>query len=94
MKFLRKYINNAKPNFINDGKYSKWFPLFDAFENFIFSSTATKKTTNPVHVRDAVDIQRIMVTVWLATFPAMFYGMYNLGSHSFADRFVPKKDLI
>ena len=43
MKFLRKYINNAKPNFINDGKYSKWFPLFDAFENFIFSSTATKK---------------------------------------------------
>ena len=82
MKFLRKYINNAKPNFINDGKYSKWFPLFDAFENFIFSSTATKKTTNPVHVRDAVDIQRIMVTVWLATFPAMFYGMYNLGSHS------------
>ena len=37
---------------------------------------------NPIHVRDAVDIQKVMVTVWLAAFPAMFFGMYNLGSNS------------
>ena len=24
-------------------------------------------------------IKRIMITVWIATFPAMFYGMYNAG---------------
>ncbi len=30
-------------------------------------------------MRDGVDLKRIMITVWLATFPAMFYGMYNLG---------------
>jgi Na+-transporting NADH:ubiquinone oxidoreductase subunit B len=30
-------------------------------------------------VRDGIDLKRIMITVWLATFPAMFYGMYNLG---------------
>jgi Na+-transporting NADH:ubiquinone oxidoreductase subunit B len=30
-------------------------------------------------VRDGVDLKRIMITVWLAAFPAMFYGMYNLG---------------
>ena len=38
MNTLRKYINSVKPNFIGDGKYSKWFPLFDAVENFIFST--------------------------------------------------------
>ena len=32
MKGLRNYFNNIKPNFINDGKYNKWFPLFDAIE--------------------------------------------------------------
>ena len=31
---------------------------------------------------DSVDIQKIMVTVWLAAFPAMFFGMYNLGDYS------------
>ena len=80
MKSLRSYINNVKPNFIDDGKYSKWFPLFDALENLFFSYS--KKTRNPIHVRDAVDIQKVMVTVWLATFPAMFFGMYNLGANS------------
>jgi Na+-transporting NADH:ubiquinone oxidoreductase subunit B len=80
MKSLRNFIENIKPNFIDEGKHVKWFPLFDAFENFIFSTKT--KTTNPIHVRDAVDIQKIMVIVWLATFPAMFFGMYNLGAHS------------
>src|SRR6056300_1176592 len=80
MNGLRNYINSVKPNFIGEGRYAKWFPLFDAVENFIFSTQT--KTTNPVHIRDAVDIQKIMVIVWLATFPAMFFGMYNLGSHS------------
>ena len=44
MKPLRNLINNIKPNFISDGKYSKWFPLFDAIENFFYSSSG--KTTN------------------------------------------------
>ena len=80
MKFLRRRIDSTKPNFIGDGKYAKWFPLFDAFENFVFNTK--KLTKNPVHVRDSVDIQKIMVTVWLAAFRAMCFGMYNLGDYS------------
>ena len=56
MKGLRNYINSIKPNFVGEGKYSKWFPLFDAVENFVFSTQT--KTSNPVHVRDGVDIQK------------------------------------
>ena len=80
MRLLRDYINKMKPSFVGEGKYSKWFPLFDAFENFFYSSSG--KTTNPTHVKDAIDIQKIMVVVWLATFPAMFFGMYNIGNQS------------
>ena len=75
---LRNAIDGIKPNFIGDGKLAKWFPIFDAVENFVFSSKT--KTKNPIHVRDAVDIQRVMVIVWLSTFPAMFFGMYNVGN--------------
>ena len=45
MKGLRNYINSIKPNFVGEGKYSKWFPLFDAVENFVFSTQT--KTSNP-----------------------------------------------
>ena len=58
---LRNAIDGIKPNFIGDGKLAKWFPIFDAVENFVFSSKT--KTKNPIHVRDAVDIQRVMVIV-------------------------------
>ena len=65
MKILRNYLNNVKPSFVGEGKYSKWFPLFDAIENLFFSYT--KKTKNPIHVRDAIDIQKVMVTVYTVT---------------------------
>ncbi|MBT4975479.1 MAG: NADH:ubiquinone reductase (Na(+)-transporting) subunit B, partial [Gammaproteobacteria bacterium] len=78
--WLRSLNNQIKPDYMPGGSKAKWFPIYDAIENFIFSST--KKTANPIHVRDAIDIQRIMVTVWLAAFPAMFFGMYNIGNQT------------
>lgn len=46
---------------------------------FIYAGTVTGKSS---HVRDALDSKRMMVLVWLALFPAMFYGMYNVGAQS------------
>ena len=78
--WLRSINERIKPKFMHGGAQAKWFPIYDAIENFIFSST--NKTTNPLHVRDSIDIQRIMVIVWLAAFPAMFFGMYNIGNQT------------
>ena len=78
--WLRSVNESIKPKFMQGGAQAKWFPIYDAIENFIFSST--NKTTNPIHVRDSIDIQRIMVIVWLAAFPAMFFGMYNIGNQT------------
>ena len=41
-------------------------------------------TRNAAHVRDAIDLKRMMIMVWLAVFPAMFWGMYNVGNQSIA----------
>jgi len=80
MKIIRNFFDNQKPNFSPGGKREKYFPLYDVFENLFFLSK--NKTTNPIHVRDAIDIQRVMAIVWISTFPAMFFGMYNIGSQS------------
>ncbi|VDZ52132.1 Na(+)-translocating NADH-quinone reductase subunit B [Serratia odorifera] len=34
------------------------------------------------HVRDAIDLKRMMILVWMAVFPAMFWGMYNVGQQA------------
>ena len=74
---LRKILDNLEHHFQEGGRLQKWHPLFEAADTIFYSpSTVTRSTA---HVRDGADLKRIMVTVWLAAFPAMFYGMYNLG---------------
>ena len=40
--WLRSLNKQIKPDFMPGGSKAKWFPIYDAIENFIFSST--KKT--------------------------------------------------
>jgi Na+-transporting NADH:ubiquinone oxidoreductase subunit B len=64
-------------HFEEGGRFQNWYALYEVFDTFLYApSTVTRSTS---HVRDGVDLKRIMITVWLAAFPAMFYGMYNLG---------------
>ncbi len=74
---LRKILDDMAPQFAKGGRYEKWYPLYEAVDTIFYSPG--RVTVSGTHVRDGVDLKRIMITVWLATFPAMFYGMYNLG---------------
>lgn len=77
MKFLRKTLDNIEPLFHKGGKYESWYALYEAVDTVFFQPNSTTKTT--AHVRDGIDLKRIMITVWACTFPAMFWGMYNVG---------------
>lgn len=77
MKALRNALDKIEPNFVHGGKYEKFYPLYEAIDTFFYSPPSVTKTT--AHVRDGIDLKRIMITVWVCTFPAMFFGMYNLG---------------
>ena len=74
---LRRILDDIAPHFEKGGRYEKWFSLYEAVDTIFYSPS--KVTVSPAHVRDGVDLKRIMITVWLAAFPAMFYGMYNVG---------------
>ena len=77
MDRLRKAFDDLKPHFSIGGKYEKWWVIFDVVENFFYSSI--RRTFGSLHIRDASDVQRVMVTVMVAALPATFYGMYNIG---------------
>jgi len=80
VKILRNYLDKLEPHFEKGGKWEKWFALYEAADTIFYSPGSVTK--NGSHIRDGIDLKRVMITVWLAAFPAMFYGMYNLGFHA------------
>lgn len=74
---IRKTLDNLEPHFHKGGKYEKFYALYEAVDTIFYAPPDVTKGT--AHVRDGIDLKRIMITVWLCTFPAMFFGMYNAG---------------
>jgi len=81
---LKHFIEKIEPQFLPGGKHEKWFALYEATATFLYTpGLVTKKNT---HVRDAIDLKRIIIFVWLALMPAMFFGMYNTALVSLVQR--------
>ena len=77
---LKNLFEKMEPAFLPGGKYSKLYPVFESIYTLLYTpGTVTHKNT---HVRDALDSKRMMITVFLALFPAIFYGMYNVGNQA------------
>jgi Na+-transporting NADH:ubiquinone oxidoreductase subunit B len=74
---MRKLLDRFESDFHPGGKWEKLYPLFEAIDTLLYKPKSTTK--NSSHVRDNIDLKRVMITVWLATFPAMFFGMWNIG---------------
>ena len=74
---MRILLDRFESDFHPGGKWERLYPLFEAIDTFLYKPKSTTK--NSSHVRDNIDLKRVMITVWLATFPAMFFGMWNIG---------------
>ncbi|MFW2177507.1 MULTISPECIES: NADH:ubiquinone reductase (Na(+)-transporting) subunit B [unclassified Moraxella] len=77
MKFIHDLFDKAEPHFTHGGKYQKFFAVYEMFDTFFRQPNTT--TYHASHVRDGIDLKRVMITVWLCVMPAMFWGMYNVG---------------
>jgi Na+-transporting NADH:ubiquinone oxidoreductase subunit B len=74
---MRKFLDKLEPNFKKGGKWEGWYALYEAIDTGLFKPSDVTK--NSSHVRDNIDLKRVMITVWLCTFPTMFFGMWNIG---------------
>ena len=77
MKFLRNLLDQAEKPFEKGGKLEKLFPLYEAIDTFIF--TKASRTKNSSHVRDALDLKRMMLWVVIALIPAVLMALFNTG---------------
>lgn len=77
MKFLRNMLDKAEKPFLKGGPLEKFHPLYEAIDTFHYSpGTVTKAAA---HVRDALDLKRMMGVVVFALIPCMLMAMYNTG---------------
>ncbi len=81
MKALRNLLDKQKPHFEEGGKLEKFHSMFDAMETLFF--VPNRVTTKGVHIRDAIDMKRTMIVVFIALLPALFFGMWNIGYQHF-----------
>ena len=77
MRPLRQLLDRAAGHFKPGGKLEKLHPLFEAVDTFLY--TPGNVTSGAPHVRDALDLKRVMTIVFLALMPAWFMAMYNSG---------------
>ena len=74
---LRKFLDKIEHNFEKGGRFEKWYALYEAADTFLYRPASVTKTT--AHVRDGIDLKRMMMTVWFCVMPALFFGMWNIG---------------
>ena len=60
---------------------SHFYALFDAIDKFLL--TPNHITCKGSHIRDAVDMKRLMITVMIALIPPLFFGFWNSGYQHF-----------
>jgi Na+-transporting NADH:ubiquinone oxidoreductase subunit B len=77
MRFLRRFLDVQKERFQSGGKLDHLYPLFEAVDTIFY--TPDSVTTGNTHVRDALDLKRMMSVVVAALMPIVFFAMYNTG---------------
>jgi Na+-transporting NADH:ubiquinone oxidoreductase subunit B len=77
MQWLRNRLDKLAPHFERGGRLHAWHPLWEAMDTFFY--TPPSVTTTGAHVRDAIDLKRMMMTVVIAALPCVFMAMYNTG---------------
>ncbi|NOX55188.1 MAG: NADH:ubiquinone reductase (Na(+)-transporting) subunit B [Planctomycetes bacterium] len=77
MKPLRSFLDRIRPLFEKGGKLEKLYPLYEGIDTFFY--TSGEVTPGPSHVRDSMDLKRMMITVVIALVPCMFMAMWNTG---------------
>ncbi len=74
---LRSLLDRVAPHFEKGGRYQRWYPLWEATDTFFYTPHAV--TRSSAHVRDAMDLKRMMFLVVIAALPCVFMAMFNTG---------------
>ncbi|MCU0661605.1 MAG: NADH:ubiquinone reductase (Na(+)-transporting) subunit B [Myxococcota bacterium] len=77
MKALRDMLDRLAPSFNAGGKLHRVHAVYEALDTFLYTSGTV--TRGLCHVRDGIDLKRLMTIVVIALGPCMLMAMYNTG---------------
>jgi Na+-transporting NADH:ubiquinone oxidoreductase subunit B len=77
MKKLRSFLDNLEPLFVKGGRLENFHALYEMVDTLLYSPPDVARSTP--HVRDAIDLKRVMILVVFAVTPAALVGIWNTG---------------
>ena len=77
MRFLRTFLDKLEPHFDRGGKLEFFYPLYESVDTLFYTPGEVNRGT--VHVRDGLNLKRMMIWVVIALMPIVFMAMYNTG---------------
>ena len=77
---LRRFLDDIAPHFEKGGRWEAFFPVYEAIDTALY--TPATVTAHASHVRDGLNLKRIMMTVWLCAFIPALAGAYFAGLHA------------
>jgi Na+-transporting NADH:ubiquinone oxidoreductase subunit B len=70
-------MDKLAPHFESGGRYHWAYPAYEAIDTALY--TPGQVTRGPSHVRDGLDLKRIMITVWMCAWIPALAGSYAVG---------------
>jgi Na+-transporting NADH:ubiquinone oxidoreductase subunit B len=77
MRPLRAFLDRQAHHFEKGGRLQKLYPLWEAADTFFYTPASVARGSS--HVRDAIDLKRMMILVVIAALPCVFMAMVNTG---------------
>jgi len=74
---LRKALDRAAPHFRQGGRLARLRPLYEVVDTILYTTGEVTRTAP--HVRDGLDLKRMMMIVVIALVPCMAMALYNTG---------------
>ena len=80
MKVIRKMLDSVEPLFVRGGRFHSLHAVYEMVDTLFYSPPDV--TRAGPHVRDAIDLKRVMIVVVFAAVPTLLVGMWNTGYHA------------
>ncbi|MDX1528193.1 MAG: NADH:ubiquinone reductase (Na(+)-transporting) subunit B [Gammaproteobacteria bacterium] len=80
MSRLRRWLDRMHPLFAKGGPYEKYYAIYEMVDTFLYTPPDVTRTAP--HVRDGIDLKRVMTYVVIATTPCILMALWNTGYQS------------
>lgn len=77
MRGLRGFLDRLEPLFTKGGRFERFEAIYEMVDTLFYSPPDV--TRGSPHIRDALDLKRVMILVVFAATPAVVIGMWNTG---------------